>query len=148
MYHAFITAFEGNSSSTVRVRVTARDAAANAGNASSAANFTVDRWTITATAGSGGTISPSGAVGVAQGANQTFTITANAGSTVTGVTVDGVAQGAIASYTFTNVTASHTISATFSAPTTGPYVMSQGNYLEQFGDIASWTNKKGSKTRC
>lgn len=131
-------------STTVRVRVTARDAAANSGSAASAANFTVDRWTITASAGSGGTISPSGAVGVAEGANQTFTITANAGSSVTGVTVDGVAQGAVSSYMFTNVTANHTISATFSAPTTGPYVMSQGNYLEQFGDIANWTNNFAS----
>ncbi len=127
-------------SSTVRVRVTARDAAANSAAAASVANFTVDRWTITASAGAGGTITPSGAVAVVQGANQTFTIAANAGGSITGVTVDGVAQGAITSFTFTNVTANHTISATFSAPTTGPYIMAQGNYLETFTDIATWTN--------
>ena len=132
------------SSTTVRVRAIARDAAANATAAVSAANFTVDRWVITASAGAGGSISPAGAVGVAQGSSQAFTIAANAGGTVAGVTVDGVAQGAITSFTFTNVTANHIISATFSAPTTGPWIMANGNYLETFGDIASWTNNFAS----
>lgn len=58
-------------STTVRVRATARDAAGNAGTGASAANFTIDRWTITASAGGGGTISPSGTVYVAQGGSQT-----------------------------------------------------------------------------
>jgi hypothetical protein len=70
-------------------------------------------FTITASAGSGGSISPSGAVTVAQGANQTFTITANSGFTISSVTVDGANQGAITSYTFSNVQANHTISASF-----------------------------------
>ena len=127
-------------SSTVRVRATARDAAGNSASSASGANFTVNQWVITASAGAGGSITPSGAVGVAQGANQAFTIAATGGGSITGVTVDGVAQGAISSFTFTNVTADHTISATFSAPTTGPWIMANGNYLEQFGDIASWAN--------
>jgi hypothetical protein len=70
-------------------------------------------FTITASAGSGGSISPSGAVSVAQGASQSFSITANSGFTISSVTVDGANQGAITSYTFSNVQANHTISAAF-----------------------------------
>ena len=47
-------------------------------------------------------------------ANATYTITPNAWITaVANVVVDGISVGAVGTYTFTNVTASHTISATF-----------------------------------
>lgn len=75
-------------------------------------------YTITASAGSNGLISPSGTVSVAQGGSQTFAITPNSGYTVSSVLVDGVSQGAITSYTFSNVSANHTISATFTQSTT------------------------------
>jgi hypothetical protein len=78
-------------------------------------------YTITASAGAGGTISPSGAVSVVPAASQTFTIAPLTGYAITNVTVDSVAQGAISSYTFTNVNANHLISATFaSAPVAPP----------------------------
>jgi hypothetical protein len=54
-------------------------------------------YTITASAGTGGTISPTGAVSVNHGANQTFAIAANTGYQILSVTVDGVSQGAISS---------------------------------------------------
>ena len=76
--------------------------------------FAYNGHTITATAGTGGIITPSGAVPVAAGADQSFTISANAGGAVTNLVVDGVSQGAVTSYTFTNVTANHTIAAAFS----------------------------------
>ena len=79
------------------------------------ATFSVRTYTITASAGTGGTISPTGAVSVNHGANQSFSIAASTGYTISSVTVDGVSQGAISSYTFSNVTAAHTISATFTA---------------------------------
>jgi hypothetical protein len=72
-------------------------------------------FTITANAGSGGTISPTGAVTVNQGSSQAFTITANSGFAISSVTVDGTNVGAVATYTFSNVQANHTISAAFSA---------------------------------
>lgn len=84
------------------------------GNKTLYASFS-NHYTINASAGSGGSISPSGAVSVTQGSNQAFTITANTGYTIGTVTVDGNSQGAISSYTFTNVTANHTITATFLA---------------------------------
>jgi hypothetical protein len=72
-------------------------------------------FTISASAGSNGSISPSGSVTVNQGANQTFTITPSSGFTVSGVTVDGSSVGAVTSYTFSNVQANHSISATFAS---------------------------------
>ncbi|MCB6344067.1 S-layer homology domain-containing protein [Enterocloster lavalensis] len=69
--------------------------------------------TITASAGTGGSISPSGTITVNSGESKTFTISANSNYSISSVTVDGVNQGAISSYTFSNVTDNHTISATF-----------------------------------
>jgi len=69
--------------------------------------------TVTASAGSGGSISPSGSVSVAYGGSQTFTITPDSGFRVKDVRVDGVSVGAVKSYTFSNVQAAHTIEALF-----------------------------------
>ena len=70
-------------------------------------------YTITASSGANGTISPTGAVSVLQGYDKTFTMSANSGFVVGSVLVDGVSVGAVPSYTFTNVAAPHTISASF-----------------------------------
>jgi hypothetical protein len=71
-------------------------------------------YTITASAGTGGSITPSGPVSVACGADQSFTIAADPCFTLADVRVDGVSVGAVASYTFTDVQANHTIAASFS----------------------------------
>ena len=82
------------------------------------ATFAVNTFTITATAGANGSISPSASTTVNYGASQTFTITPNTGYTVASVTVDGTALASpVTSYTFTNVTAAHSISATFAINT-------------------------------
>lgn len=73
---------------------------------------------ITASAGFGGTITPSGTVDVANGTNQSYSITANGGYCIQDVVVDGVSVGAVNIYTFTNVTISHTIAASFVAQVT------------------------------
>jgi len=70
-------------------------------------------YTITASAGEGGSIYPSGQVTVNNGASQTFTITANLPYMINDVLVDGRSEGAISTYTFSNVIANHTISALF-----------------------------------
>ena len=74
---------------------------------------TVIQISITATAGSGGTISPSGSVAVNYGGNQTFTVTPDASYHILDVKVDGGSVGAVTSYTFNNLTAAHTIEASF-----------------------------------
>lgn len=70
-------------------------------------------YAITASAGAGGTISPSGSIQVGHGDSKTYTITPNDGYEIESVTVDGVNKGAVSSFTFLNVTAAHTISVTF-----------------------------------
>jgi Divergent InlB B-repeat domain/Fibronectin type III domain len=72
-------------------------------------------FTITASAGSGGSISPSGTVTVTKGSDQDFTITPNNGYRISDVAVDSSSVGAVSSYTFSDVTASHTIQASFAA---------------------------------
>jgi hypothetical protein len=87
----------------------------NANHTIAASFVAVPTFTITASAGTGGSITPNGAVVVSQGANQTFAIAAAAGYSISAVTVDGTSVGAVTSYTFTNVTANHTIAASFVA---------------------------------
>jgi hypothetical protein len=77
------------------------------------ASFVINQHTITATAGSNGTITPSGAVTVDHGGSLIFTITANADYRISDVEVDGRMLGVTRSYTFSNVTSDHTINATF-----------------------------------
>jgi hypothetical protein len=87
------------------------------------ATFAVITYTITATAGSNGTIMPSGTLTVNQGDNAAFSIMPNSGYQVQSVLVDGVNKGAITSYTFVSVIDNHSISASFAligADTTPP----------------------------
>ena len=70
--------------------------------------------TVTASSGAGGSISPSGPQTVAHGASSpVFSIVPNSDYAISAVLVDGVSVGTPATYQFTNVTADHTISATF-----------------------------------
>ena len=77
-------------------------------------------YTITATAGANGQITPSGTLTLQEGDSQTFVITPNQGYEITDVTVNSQSIGAVASYTFSNVQANHSIHAVFteSAPET------------------------------
>jgi hypothetical protein len=77
------------------------------------ATFTINTYTIQASAGAGGGISPSGAVTVNYNGSQTFLITTNSGYHIVDVLVDNISQGPVTWYQFNNVTASHTISASF-----------------------------------
>jgi len=70
-------------------------------------------YTITTSAGSNGSITPSGAIPVISGYSKTFTMIPNAGYEVGSVTVDGISVGAVNSYTFSDVGANHTISVDF-----------------------------------
>lgn len=74
-------------------------------------------YTITASAGQGGSIAPNGAVSVAKGESKQFTITPSEGYEIEDVKVDGVSQGAKTAYEFTDVTENHTIAASFKAKT-------------------------------
>ncbi len=77
---------------------------------------TPSTYTITATAGNGGTINPNGTINVNEGDYQTFSITANNGYEIENILIDDVAiqvTGTEYSYTFNAVDANHTIHANF-----------------------------------
>ncbi|HWQ66073.1 MAG TPA: PKD domain-containing protein, partial [Methanospirillum sp.] len=81
------------------------------------ANFTAvlpSQYVINASAGLGGTISPSGSVFVNRSADQAFVITPSSGYSIGSVMVDGISVGSVSSYLFSNVSSNHVISATFS----------------------------------
>ena len=102
-------------------------------------------YTIKATAGTGGSISPSGNVSVRGGRDQTFTITPDKGYTVSNVKIDGKSIGAVKSYTFENVRRTHTIEVSFMKangnPQTGVFVdVATGSYYE---DAVDWAVENG-----
>ena len=70
-------------------------------------------YTITASAGTGGTITPSGSCSIREWLDKTFTITPDSGYEIADVLVDGKSVGAQPSYTFKDVRSNHTISASF-----------------------------------
>ena len=102
-------------------------------------------YTIKATAGAGGSISPSGSVSVREGRDQTFTITPDKGYAVANVKIDGKSIGAVKSYTFENVRRPHTIEVIFMKangnPQTGVFVdVATGSYYE---DAVDWAVENG-----
>ena len=74
---------------------------------------TVSSYTIKASAGNGGIISPSGNVSVKRGDDQTFSINPINGYRISDVIVDGKSVGAVSTYTFDSVKANHTIQVKF-----------------------------------
>jgi hypothetical protein len=107
------------------------------------ASFTLNGpYTITAAAGTGGSIDPSGAVSVACGAGPTFTIASTSCYHIADVLVDGGTVGPVASYTFANVQSDHTIAASFAAnPSTITPVTGLAAVQVTTGNDASGTTK-------
>ena len=102
-------------------------------------------YTIKATAGAGGSISPSGSISVREGRDQTFTITPDKGYAVSNVKIDGKSIGAVKSYTFENVSRTHTIEVIFMKangnPQTGVFVdVATGSY---YYDAVDWAVENG-----
>ena len=96
-------------------------------------------YTIKATAGTGGAISPSGNVSVRGGRDQTFTITPDQGYAVSDVKIDGESVGAVTSYSFENVRKAHTIAVSFA--TIKIFVdVPAGSYYE---DAVDWAVENG-----
>lgn len=116
------------------------------GGGSSGGGYTY--YTIKATAGVNGSISPTGNVSVREGRDQTFTITPNKGYAVAKVLIDSKNVGAVKSYTFENVKKNHTIEVVFMKasgnPQTGVFVdVPEGSYYEE---AVNWAVDKGITT--
>ena len=102
-------------------------------------------YTIKATAGAGGSISPSGNVSIREGRDQTFTITPDKGYAVANVKIDGKSIGAVKSYTFKNVRRTHTIEVIFMKANGNPQIgvfvdVATGSYYE---DAVDWAVENG-----
>jgi hypothetical protein len=109
------------------------------------AYFKVMTYTITATAGAGGSISSPGVNPLNLGDSMTFAIKPNAGYHVLDVSVDGSSVGPVTTYPFTTVTANHTIAATFAPGTSYTITASAGlnGSISPLGSVSvlSGTNK-------
>ncbi|MFA5073121.1 MAG: PKD domain-containing protein [Nitrospirota bacterium] len=101
--------------STIQGQVTTSDGSITMGNFELVANTPDNIYDIIVTAGSGGSISPSGVITISQGKNLAFTITPDTGKYIQDVLLDNVTVGSAATYTISNVTANHTIEARFSS---------------------------------
>ena len=117
----------------------------NEGGSGSGGGSGYSYYTIKATAGAGGSISPSGNVSVREGRDQTFTITPDKSYAVSNVKIDGKSIGAVKSYTFENVRRTHTIEVIFMKangnPQTGVFVdVATGSYYE---DAVDWAVGNG-----
>ena len=128
-----VTSGSGLGSGTLQYKVSPNTGTASqtaaltiAGNVFTVTEAGKSQYTITASAGAGGSILPSGQVAVQPGTGQAFTITPNTGYKIANVSVDGVSQGAGGSYTFSNVQANHTISASFTGSTYALSVSKRG----------------------
>ena len=105
----------------------------------------VTEYTITATAGANGTISPNGAVRVTAGGSQTFTISPSSGYVIDSLKVDGLEVTAATSYTFSDINANHTIEAAFKQESQTPVVTvpsittQPGNATVKVGETATFT---------
>jgi hypothetical protein len=117
------------------------------GNHTIAATFVLKTYSLTASSGSGGTVTPSGTTILNHGSGQTYTITPSAGYGVADVLIDNVSVGAVTSYTFSNVTSGHTISASFSRNTytitatgaTGGTITPSGSQTVSWGNSQSYS---------
>ena len=122
---------------------------AYAGSVFSSQGYFALPYTITASAGPNGTITPSGAVLVLPDSSQRYSFRPNAGYRVDSVVVDGVYVGRDTTYTFSAVNANHAIRAAFAQGgirksvvfyLQGPYVTpgdSMKNQLKIGGQLAA-----------
>ena len=107
------------------------------------------QYVITASAGPGGTIDPSGDVLVPQFGSQTFTITPDTNYHIYDVLVDGVSVGAVSTYTFENVSDNHTIEAYFqhnyfkTTYPVGTEVFSPTDTIHVTWDVEGFTSTEG-----
>lgn len=96
----------------------------------------VQTYTVNATAGTGGSIYPSGIVEVIGGMSYTFSITPDSEYKILAVLVDGVNLGSVKSYTFGNISTNHTINASFALASKIHITPAQID----FGNIKLWRN--------
>jgi hypothetical protein len=108
------------------------------------ANFAINVYTITATAGTNGSVAPAGVTTVNYNGSQNYTITPAAGYHIADVSVDGSTVGAVSSYNFTNITVNHTISASFALSVPEIPVATAATNIDSTSFTAHWNTSIGA----
>ena len=111
----------------------------NSGGGGGGGGGSTTSYVIKASAGSGGTISPSGSVSVSDGRSKTFTITAQGGYRISDVLVDGESIGAVGEYTFEKVHKDHSIQVTFVKDVADPTNTGVSGWLNTGDHVAFMT---------
>jgi len=109
--------------------------------------FEINTYTITASAGTGGFITPSGLITVPYDAEQSFDIVPNIGYHIKDVCIDGESVGPVTSYAFNNITSNHIIEATFeinkytiiASSDNGGYIFPNGEISVEYGSFQVFT---------
>jgi hypothetical protein len=115
-YTVVLSGFEtpsGYAINTDKAHTFQTTAAASSSSSGGGGGSSAVTYTIKATSGEGGSISPSGSTAVTSGKSKTYTISAKDGYEIEDVLVDGKSAGAVSTYTFTDVKTTHTISVSF-----------------------------------
>jgi len=81
------------------------------------AKWSINTYTITASSGANGAVTPSGVTTKDYGSSQVYAVTPQTHYHIVDVLVDDVSVGSGSSYTFSNIQSNHTISATFAIDT-------------------------------
>lgn len=94
--------------------------------------FKINSYTITASTGANGSITPTGAVTVEYGSNQSFEMIPSTNYHTDSVFIDGSYQGTMSVYAFENITENHSIHVTFSVdiPVVNVKIFLQGSYTD------------------
>ena len=109
-------------------------------------------YTVTSSAGTGGTISPSGSIAIGAGSNVSFSIRANSGYRIADVRTDNVSRGGVSSYEFRDISGDHTITATFqriafsisAVAGTGGKIEPEGKITADYGSKRIFNFKPGN----
>lgn len=123
--------FEADKFSTYAIAYTEKT------NSSSGGGSSTSYYTISASSGDGGSISPSGSMSVQSGEYKTFTITPDDGYVIDEVIVDGDSVGNVESYSFMYVDEGHTIKAVFKKSDAEDEETNQGTAENEDGDTKS-----------
>ncbi len=100
------------------------------GNCSQKATVTVSilpTYSVTASAGSNGSISSPGNTNVCSGSTMVYTVTPTSGYHIVDVQIDGTSIGNTPPFVVTNVTTTHSVTAIFAADCVAPAIACTGN---------------------